>query len=286
MAKLRGVNRIRSARALLLGALVTAPLAVQGAQDAPATTAATSEPPGAFTRVEAARFAGVIAIGGLAYLVDEPARDAIRGPATGSSGALNALSEFGYYYGEPGVAVLATAMWGVGLLSERPTLAVSGFRGMEAIAVSGLVTVILKELTGRARPEVPPHARDDWALRRAFGASGNDYKAMASGHATVAFAFATAVTQAVAQRAPERTRLVATTTFGLAALTAWQRMHDDRHWLSDVTVGAGIGSVTAMAITRWHATRPDNAIDRVFLRPILAPAPGGGMRLGLNVRTR
>jgi membrane-associated phospholipid phosphatase len=245
-----------------------------------------AEPPGAFTRVEAVRFAGVAALGGLAYLVDAPVRDALRDRSPDSGGLAEGLSEFGYYYGEPGVAVLGLAMWGAGLATGRPTLAVSGFRAMEAVAVSGLVTVVLKELTGRARPEVPPNAKDDWQLTRTLGRTGNDYKAMPSGHATVAFAFATAVTGAVAARAPQHTRVVALTTYGLATLTAWQRMYDDRHWLSDVTVGAGIGTVTALAITRWHATRPDNGIDRFFLRPVIAPAAGGGMRLGVSLLPR
>lgn len=245
-----------------------------------------ADPPGAITRVEVARFAGVAALGGLAYLADDPVRDGLRGRSAESTGLLHGMNKFGYYYGEPGVAVLGLAMWGAGLATQRPALAVSGFRAMEAVAVSGMVTVVLKELTGRARPDVPPNAKDDWQLSRTLGRSGNDYKAMPSGHATVAFAFATAVTGAVAERAPRHTRAVALTTYGLATLTAWQRMYDDRHRLSDVTVGAGVGVVTALAITRWHATRPDNGIDRVFLRPVLGPAAGGGMRVGVSLLPR
>jgi membrane-associated phospholipid phosphatase len=60
-------------------------------------------------------------------------------------------------------------------------------------------------------------------------------------------------------------------------------MHDDRHWLSDVTVGAGIGTVTALAIRRWHETRPENAIDRIFLRPVVESSPFGGTKLGVQV---
>lgn len=270
---------------VVLLALLLLPGAVSAQGAAPDSSSA-AKPPGAFTRVEAARFAGVVALGGLAYLVDAPVRDGLRRRPPEDAGLLNGISEFGYYYGEPGVAVVGVAMWGIGLATERPTLAVSGFRAMEAVAVSGLVTVVLKELTGRARPEIPPNAKDDWQLSRTLGRTGNDYKAMPSGHATVAFAFATAVTGAVAQRAPEHTRVVALTTYGLAAVTAWQRIYDDRHWLSDVTVGAGIGTVTALAITRWHATRPDNRIDRFFLRPVVAPAAGGGMRFGVSLLPR
>lgn len=256
----------------------------EGPSPDPRPAEAAARPPAAVTMVEAKRFAAVAALGGLAYLADQPVRDALRAPQSGGQGVGEGLSNVAYYYGQPGVAVLAAGMWGTGLLTERPTLARSGLRGMEAIAVSGAVTVLLKELSGRARPDVAPGAKDDWQLARAFR-SGNDYQSMASGHATVAFAFATAVTQAVAESAPEHARLVGIATFGMAGVTAWQRMYDERHWLSDVTVGAGIGTVTALAIGRWHRTRPDNAIDRVFLRPVLAPSRDG-MRAGLELQWR
>jgi membrane-associated phospholipid phosphatase len=270
---------MRSAFSVFLLALAVAPLAAQ--EEAAEPTIPFSAP---LTTVEAKRFAGVLALGGVAYLADHPVRLALRAPAAAERGVLGGLSNVAYYYGQPGVAVLAAGMWGSGLVADRPTLAKSGLRGMEAIALSGAVTVLLKELTGRARPDVAPYAKDDWQVARAFR-TGNDYQSMASGHATVAFAFATAVTQVVADEAPEYANLVGVTTFGMAGITAWQRMYDDRHWLSDVTVGAGIGTVTALAIHRWHRMRPTNGIDRVFLRPIIAPMQDG-VRAGLSVEWR
>jgi membrane-associated phospholipid phosphatase len=94
------------------------------------------------------------------------------------------------------------------------------------------------------------------------------------------------VTGEVRLRAPAHARTVGVLTYGAALATAYARMHDDRHWLSDVTVGAGIGTVTGWAITRWHETRPENPIDRVLLRPVIAPAPLGGMRVGLSMQSR
>jgi membrane-associated phospholipid phosphatase len=286
MAKLRCVNRNCSFLALLAALLVHLPAAAVAQGAARDSMPGGAEPPGAFTRVEAVRFAGVAALGGLAYLADGQVRDALRNRSAGETGVLPAMNSFAYYYGEPGVAVLGIAMWSTGLVTKRPTLAVTGFRAMESVAVSGLVTSVVKELTGRARPDVPPHAKDDWQLSRTLWRTGNDYKAMPSGHATVAFAFATAVTGAVADLAPQHTRTVAITTFGLATMTSWQRIYDDRHRLSDVTVGAGVGVVTALAIRRWHATRPDDPIDRFFLRPVIAPATGGGMLVGMSILPR
>lgn len=269
-------------RSLSCALLLLAGAATARAQESRADSA-TPPPPRAFSMVETRRFAGVFALGGLAYLADAPVRDALRDRANATGGVVHALDRFGYYYGDPGVAALSVTMWGVGRITDRPGLAASGLRGMEAVAVSGVVVAALKGLFGRARPEVAPNAKDDWELFRGFETSGGDYRSMPSGHSTAAFAFATAVTAEVARRSPRLARRVGVTTFGLAALTAWQRMHEDRHWVSDVTVGGGIGVVTALAITRWHATRPDNVIDRWFLRPAAFTTPTGDMAVGFSL---
>ena len=243
-------------------------------------------PPPAFSRVEVARFGIVVGLGGIAYLADNAARDGARGAGAQGSRVLDALTDFGNAYGSPGVVGLGTAMWLGGLVANRPTIAASGLRAIKTITVSGFVTQAIKNAAGRARPDVPPNRRDDWQLLRGARTPGGDYESMASGHTTAAFAFAAAVTAEVKLRAPEHARLVGITTYGLAALTAYSRMHDDRHWLSDVTVGAGVGVVTGWAITRWHATRPDNRIDRYLLRPSISASADGSARLGISVLLR
>lgn len=222
-------------------------------------------------------------LGAIAYAGDPRARAAVRAPGAQDNALLNGLAEFGNAWGQPGVVGLGAALWGGGLIAERPTLAVSGLRAIEAITVSGVLTKLLKGGFGRARPYVAPHDRTDWQLFRGFGHSNGEYEAMPSGHATAAFAFAAAVTGEVATRAPAHARWVGIASYSAAAVTAYARMHDDRHWFSDVTVGAGIGTVTGLAIVRWHATRPSNVIDRWLLAPIVAPAPMGGWTLGLRM---
>lgn len=256
------------------------------AQGAPGDSVTSEGPPAAFSILETQRFAVVAAIGGLAYLGDQRARDAVRGAAPQGSAVLDGLTAFGNAWGQPGVVGLSLALWGGGLATERPTMAASGLRAVEAIAVSGTVTSLLKLAFGRARPYVSP---DDPANFYPFGRAempDGGYTAMPSGHATAAFAFASAVTGEMRLRAPHHARTVGLLTYGAAVVTSYARMHDNRHWLSDVTVGAGIGTVTGWAITRWHATRPNNPIDRVLLRPVLAPAPLGGMRVGVSLLTR
>ena len=257
-----------------------------GAQSVPSDSTPAAKPPAAFSMTETRRFAIVAALGGITYLADQEARDAVRTAGLQQNAVLDGIAEFGNAWGQPGVVGLGFAMWGGGLITKKPTVAAAGLRAVEALTVSGTVTSVLKMAFGRARPFLSPTAPDQFKFGRGAEYSDGRYSAMPSGHATAAFAFASAVTGEVKLRAPEHARAVGLLTYGAAVMTSYARMHDDRHWLSDVTVGAGIGTVTGWAITRWHATRPDNPIDRVLLRPVLAPSPYGGMQIGVTLLTR
>lgn len=285
LCSLRPMPSLRISLLAFAAALSVGPRLVR-AQGAPRDSVAPERPPAAFSMVETKRFSVVAALGGLAYLGDQSARDAVRGAGPQGNRALEAVTEFGNAWGQPGVLGLGFALWGGGLVTKNATIAASGLRAIEALTVSGTVTSLLKMTFGRARPFLSPTAPDDFKLFRGAQYRDGRYSSMPSGHATAAFAFASAVTGEVRLRAPRHARTVGVLTYGAAAATAYARMHDDRHWLSDVTVGAGIGTVTGWAITRWHATRPNNPIDRALLRPTISPSPYGGMNVGVKMRTR
>ena len=60
--------------------------------------------------------------------------------------------------------------------------------------------------------------------------------------------------------------------YGLAGLTAWSRLHDDKHWLSDTVAGGLLG----YAIGRWTVHRKGVATATGYLVPQVADG-----RLGL-----
>ena len=244
----------------------------------------TTRPPAVVTAGDLARVGLFTGLALLAYPVDDDVRRSVRANGPQQNRALDAMAEFGYVYGQPGVVGLGVALWGGGLLAHNTTVAATGLRALEAIAVSGTITSVLKGVIGRARPRVSPDDKSDLEWGRGFRSgveSDGDFASLPSGHSTAAFAFAAAVTSEVAFRAPEHARTVAVVTYGAAALTAWSRTHMDAHWLSDVTLGAGIGMVSGWALTRWHRTRPDNRIDRWLLRPVMAPGVDGSARMGV-----
>jgi membrane-associated phospholipid phosphatase len=104
--------------------------------------------------------------------------------------------------------------------------------GLEALATTGLVTFLLKNLTARARPTT-------------MGPHGGEYNSFPSGHTSQSFAAATLLTIFAYEYdwLDDDTRwLVPTVTYGLAATTGYLRVASRRHWLTDVLVGAAVGT--------------------------------------------
>ncbi len=227
----------------------------------------------------------------LAVPADGWVRSSLRRPEWQALEGVQQMVRAGNLWGDPTVLTLSTGMWIGGRFTGHPRVAQVGLRAFETIGVSGVITRVLKVAIGRARPNVPPY--EVWNTGSGRGSSSlggtGSYEALPSGHATAAFAFASAVSTEVARIAPEHARIVRLGTYGLATWTAYSRMHDDAHWLSDVVLGAAVGTVTGWAVTRWHATRPGNVIDRTLLgetvvTPLVTPAPLGGTRVGVSLR--
>src|ERR1051326_7258403 len=109
---------------------------------------------------------------------------------------------------------------------------------------------------------------------------------MPSGHATAAFATAAAVTAEIAARWPKATIFVAPVLYTGAAMVGWARLSSNVHWISDVFMGAGIGTLIGVKVVRYTHKHPNNWIDRFLVgaAPHVVPAStgqGNQMRLGL-----
>ncbi len=278
-AKLWPVRTLRSLRTLV--GLILLPQAILAAQaDSVASRAPERTPPAIVTRGDLARLGIATGIAGVAYAIDPDVRSWVRRPAVQDNGLADATAKVGDAWGGGVALATGAVLWGGGLLARDADVATVGLRAVEAVTVSGLITSFIKGVAGRARPRVAPHDRNDFEVGRGIR-DGNDFQSLPSGHTTAAFAFAAAVTSEVAHRAPRHARTAAIVTYGLGAATLYDRLHEDAHWLSDALLGAGIGMVSGWVVTRWHRTRPDNWVDRWFLRPVVAPGVDGTSRLGV-----
>ena len=164
---------------------------------------------------------------------------------------------------QPWLEPIMRAATGVG----RPpivagTLIVAAVGGPTAVAARTVLVALiptklvvegLKRLTQRARPD---------------GRTQRKNASFPSSHAANAFAIACALTH---YRHRWRLPLLAA-----AALVAWSRVYLNRHYVSDIVVGAGIGAAFGIWAARWAAGSGRVWIHRGLLgRTATAAGPAG-----------
>ena len=81
-----------------------------------------------------------------------------------------------------------------------------------------------------------------------------------SGHTTLSFAAATFTTYVFCKYKPEsKWKIpVIATSYTLAAATAAMRILSGNHFLTDVAIGAVVGSITGLLVPFWHYVNPEN----------------------------
>jgi membrane-associated phospholipid phosphatase len=182
----------------------------------------------------------------------------------------------------PGAFVIGGGLYAFGRLAHHPDIADLGWHGTEAVLISSGITGVLKGVLGRSRPFVSSDTNPrDFKFGKGFGNS--ERQSFPSGHTTTAFAAASAVTSEVHRLWPKYTWYAAPLLYGGATLVGLSRMYHDRHWASDVAVGAAIGTFSGLKVVRYSHAHPDNPVDKVLLRALIAPAGRGGGYLGFRL---
>ena len=178
----------------------------------------------------------------------------------------------------PGAYYIGGSLYIIGRVAHLPRMADLGWHGTEAVMMGELTSFALKGMVGRARPFVSIDDPDDFGFGRGFGAQR--YRSFPSGHATTAFAAAAAVTDETTLWWPRSTWVIGPVMYGGATLVAVSRMYHNRHWASDVAVGALIGTFSGKKVVLASHASPHNVIDRVMLGSYVAASELGTVNVG------
>jgi membrane-associated phospholipid phosphatase len=182
----------------------------------------------------------------------------------------------------PGAFVIGGGLYLIGRVAKKPDLADFGWHGTEAVLVANGITGLLKGTLGRARPFVSNDTNPrDFRFGRGF--SSSDRQSFPSGHTSTAFAAAAAVTSEVRRLHPKALPFVAPVMYGGATLVGLSRMYHNKHWASDVALGAAVGTFSGLKVVRYSHAHPDNKIDRVMLHAVVTPDGHGGGYLGFTL---
>lgn len=192
--------------------------------------------------------------------LDKTARDFIHDDNNSPSldDGLNTVRTFtgsGAYFFAAGGAI-----FGSGLIVQNEKLSDSGFLAFESVAYSGALVEGLKSVTGRKRPNSTDSQFD-------FSGPGrhSPSSSFVSGESTVAFAFASSVSEVW------QNPWVTWPLYGLAGAVGAQRITDNKHWISDVVGGAFLGHAVGKNIVHFHYR---NNVDGVLQPYITQDAVG------------
>ena len=181
----------------------------------------------------------------------------------------------------PGAIIIGAGMYRVGRLANNDRLAQLGLHGTEALLIGEAIGTVSKDFFGRARPWVDTIPNpENWKFMRGF-TGGDKYHSFPSGHSVAGFAAAAAVTAETSHWWPKSTWVVGPAMYGGAALIGLSRMYDNRHWASDVIMGAAIGTFAGTKVVRYHRMHPDNKIDKWLLNASVSPSDLGHVSLSI-----
>lgn len=217
------------------------------------------------------------------YPVDRYAARRLQTPSRQENRVVRKAAKAFEFMGTPGSIIIGGSLYVIGRAGGNERMADIGLHGTEAVFVSLGTVGLLKGLAGRGRPLLDVGNPSDFQLGRGFRRDDN-YRAFPSGHAAMGFAAAAAVTAETSNWWPKSTIYIAPLMYGGAALIGASRMYNNKHWASDVVMGAAIGTFAGLKVVRYHHSHPGNRIDRVLLGARLTPTGGGGTLVSLILK--
>jgi membrane-associated phospholipid phosphatase len=190
-----------------------------------------------------------LAAGTALALAVHPRDDSINARLVGSSVADTAFKPGKYVGSFPVLLGTSIATYVVGGIGDHPRAKHLGSDLIEATLLSEGITQGIKAIVRRDRP-----LRSDGTRAPGFS--------FPSGHASVTFAAATVLQQHLGWKAAVPTYLV-------ASYVAISRLHDNRHFASDVAAGATEGIIIGRSVT-WHGRN-------FYGTPVVGPGTVGMM---------
>jgi hypothetical protein len=186
------------------------------------------------------------AIGGGLAAAAHPADRTLNARLISHYDAVNTAFAPGKYLGDTPEQVAASlGTYAFGRIFDKPKVAHLGMDLVQAQILTELLVEPIKFATRRERPD------------------GSNRQSFPSGHAAITFATATVIERHLGWRK-------SLLGYAIASYVAASRLHDNRHYLSDVIFGAAVGSIAGRTVVH-------HAADYWAVTPVAVP--GGGVAL-------
>lgn len=171
----------------------------------------------------------ILAVGGGLAAAVHPADKDFNAHLRSHYDAVNALFAPGKYIGNtPEQVAISLGTYVVGRVHHQPKVAHLGMDLLQGQIMTELLVQPIKFAVHRERPD------------------GSNHQSFPSGHAAVTFASATVLERHLGWR---KSFLA----YAIASYVAASRIHDNRHYLSDVVFGAAVGTVAGRSVVHHQA---------------------------------
>ncbi|MEW6193705.1 MAG: phosphatase PAP2 family protein [Bacteroidota bacterium] len=169
------------------------------------------------------------------------------------------LMDRSYYYslpiegariwGEPYTTLLFSGALAIsGIANDNFTNKKIAFEIAQSAVYTVSVTQFLKLAVGRERPYLNSGATNFSPFQKV----DNDYWSLPSGHTSLAFSLSTILSK------NSKPDLLKAVWFIPAIMTAFSRVYQDKHWTSDVLLGAAVGYFIAEWVHKQHDAKETN----------------------------
>jgi len=133
------------------------------------------------------------------------------------------------YYSLPLLGILYLK----GIFKEDVRAETTALNGVKAFVISGIIAKIIKQLTHRHRPN-QDEISDPWNWDGPI--SDTEYNSFPSGHTVSGFSIAAVLASSYKDK-----KWIPVLSYSLATINGLARINDNKHWASDVFMGAVLG---------------------------------------------
>ncbi len=184
---------------------------------------------------------GVAGAVGLTYAFDRDIQTKLQ---TNKRNGFNKAADAGSLAGDPYIHLgFAALVYGGGIVADSPKWKETGEMIGEALILADASTLLLKEASGRGRPNATS-AKGDF---KPFGFK-NNYDSFPSMHTASSFALASVLA------ATSDSLVLKTAYYAAASFVGFSRLYKNEHWASDVVFGAALGELCGRVVTSYHAS--------------------------------
>jgi len=199
--------------------------------------------PARWDRGDLLTLAAVSGTGLLFMAFDQEIQDWVQDRRTASSD--RASSVFTVFGNGAALLGLSAAMYAAGEIGHNDGLRKTALLSLESLTTASLLVWVTKFIAGRARP----YSGESSGNFHPFSLE-SEHWSLPSGHAAAAFSVATTIAM------QSKSVFLDVAAYTMACLVGISRVHDNKHWASDVFLGSVLGHFVSREIVRLN--RPES----------------------------